>query len=105
MVGADGRGERLVLEMESEMIVEFRVHTVAEARANVRTEVEGEMLTASIPCVEVELTTVQERSGTLTLRFVTAMDEARQFFTADKIVHADFREGAAPKAAPEEAKA
>lgn len=90
------------------MNVEFRVHTVAEARANARTEVDGETLTASIPCLEVELTTVQERSGTLTLRFVgSAMEDARKLFAADKIFHADFREGAAPKAAPvpEEAKA
>lgn len=75
------------------MKVGFRVHTVAESRANARTEVEGEMLTASIPCLEVELVTIQERSGTLTLRFVgSAMEDARKMFTADKVIYADFSE-------------
>ncbi len=68
------------------MKVEFKVHGVAKGMANVRTEVDGETLTAAIPCVEVELVTIAERSGSLTLRFVgSAMEEAVEKFTPDSV--------------------
>lgn len=76
------------------MKVEFKVHGIAKGAANVRTDVDGEMLTASVPCVEVELVTVSERSGSLTLRFVGAsMEEALKRFTPDSIHTWDLGDG------------
>lgn len=73
------------------MKVDFKVHGVAAGYANVRTEVDGEALTASVPCLEVELVTMSERSGSLTLRFVgSAMEEAKEMFSADKVLSATF---------------
>jgi hypothetical protein len=73
------------------MDVDFVVHSVAKAQANVRTEVDGEPMTAQVPCLEVELTTVQERSGTLTLRLVgSAMAAAEGLFKPDAQISASF---------------
>ena len=73
------------------MKVEFKVHGVSKGQANVRTEVDGEPITASVPCLEVEMTTVAERSGSLTLRFVgSAMEEARELFQPDAVLTANF---------------
>jgi hypothetical protein len=90
--------------MESEMKVDFKVHSVARAAANVRTEVDGEPITAQVPCLEVELTTVAERSGTLTLRFVgSSMEEAKEMFKQDAVISASFgapSAASAPEPAP-----
>jgi hypothetical protein len=87
-----GRSERYLarynqtITTENKMKVEFKVHGIAKGTANVKTEVDGEALTASVPCVEVELVTVSERSGSLTLRFVgSAMEEAVAKFTPDSV--------------------
>jgi len=78
------------------MKVEFRVHGVSKGSANVQTEVDGEMLNASVPCAEVELVTVGGRSGSLTLRFVgAAMQEALDKFTPDSVHVWDLGEPAA----------
>lgn len=77
------------------MKVDFKVHGVSSGFANARTDVDGETITASIPCTEVELTTVAERSGSLTLRFVgSAMEQAKQLFKPDALVSADFTSSA-----------
>lgn len=52
------------------MNVEFRVQNVIDTTTVVKTEVEGEPMSATVPCVEVELTTESSRHGSLTLRFV-----------------------------------
>ncbi len=73
------------------MKVEFKVHGVAQGTANIRTEIEGEMLTASVPCLEVELVTVAERSGSLTLRFVgAAIEEAKEIYVKDAVLTGTF---------------
>lgn len=73
------------------MNVEFKVHGVANGNANVRTEVDGEPITATVPCLEVELVTVAERSGSLTLRFVgSAIEDARKLFAKDAQLTATF---------------
>lgn len=73
------------------MNVDFRVHSVAKGFANVRTEVDGEMLTASVPSLEVELVTVSERSGTLTLRFVgSAIEAAADLYKQDAEINGTF---------------
>lgn len=73
------------------MKVNFKVHGVSDGFANVRTEVDGETLTASVPALEVELVTEAERSGSLTLRFVgSAINDARELFTKDAKISADF---------------
>lgn len=73
------------------MKVEFRVHTVAISSANVKAEIEGETITASAPALEVELVTLSERSGTLTLRFIgDAMNDAKELFKQDAYITADF---------------
>lgn len=73
------------------MNVEFRVHGVSNGNANVRTEVDGEPITATVSCLEVELVTIAERSGSLTLRFVgSAMEEAKALFVQDAKLTATF---------------
>jgi hypothetical protein len=73
------------------MKVDFKVHGVSKGFANARTEIDGETITASVPCTEVELTTVAERSGSLTLRFVgSAMGQAEELFKKDALVSAEF---------------
>ncbi len=73
------------------MNVEFKVHGVANAYTNVATEVDGEAISASVPCLEVELVTTSVRSGNLTLRFVGAsIAEARELFSADAVLVASF---------------
>jgi hypothetical protein len=86
--------------METAMKIDFKVHGVSKGQANVPTMVEGESITGQVPCLEVELTTVLERNGSLTLRFVGAsIDEAQAFYTKDKVLTATFAEKAADKAA------
>jgi len=73
------------------MKVDFRVHGIGNGNANVRTEVEGESITATVPCLEVELVTTSERSGNLTLRFVgSSIEEARKLFARDAVLTATF---------------
>lgn len=73
------------------MNVDFRVHGVAKGSANVRTEVDGETLTASVPALEVELVTVSDRSGNLTLRFVgSSIEAAAELFKPDAEISATF---------------
>lgn len=75
------------------MKVAFRVHGVSEQRVNVQTEVDGETLQASVPCLEVELVTASERSGNLTLRFTGSQkEEAQELFQKDAVIVADFYE-------------
>src|SRR5690349_2642170 len=75
------------------MDVEFVVHSVAQAQANVQTQVDGETMTAQVPCIEVELATVAERSGTLTLRLVgSGMAAAKDLFKPDAKITATFRD-------------
>jgi hypothetical protein len=77
--------------MEKVMKVNFKVHGVSKGFANARTEIDGETITASVPCLEVELTTVAERSGSLTLRFVgSSMEQAAELFKQDALLSADF---------------
>ena len=73
------------------MKVDFLVHTVSNQSANVPTEVDGEAMNASVPCLEVELVTKLERHGTLTLRFVGGgIAEAKELFKPDAYITADF---------------
>ena len=73
------------------MKVEFKVHGTSMGNANMRADVDGETLTGTVPCFEVELTTVAERSGTLTLRFVgSSIDGAKELFSKDAMITADF---------------
>jgi len=73
------------------MKIEFRVHGVSRSRANVPTEVDGEMMTASVPCLEVELVTTNTRSGNLTLRLVGAqIADGEELFKQDAVITADF---------------
>lgn len=73
------------------MKVDFKVHGVAEGRANVPTDVDGETVIATVPCLEVELVTTSERNGNLTLRFVgSSIDAARALFTRDAAIAATF---------------
>lgn len=73
------------------MKIDFKVHGVSKGNANVRTEVDGEAMTATVPCTEVELVTLSERSGNLTLRLVgDAMARAAELFKQDTIVTATF---------------
>lgn len=58
------------------MQVQFRVHGVSNGSTAVETEVDGQKMTATVACVEVELVTVSQRHGSLTLRFVGAEREA-----------------------------
>lgn len=73
------------------MKVEFKVHGVSRSRANVSTEVDGEAMTASVSCLEVELVTTNIRSGNLTLRLVgSQIKEAEDLFKQDAVIVADF---------------
>jgi hypothetical protein len=75
------------------MKVAFRVHGVAEGRANVATEVDGETLQATVPCLEVELVTESVRHGNQTLRFTgSQMEEAKELFQKDAKIIGDFYE-------------
>ena len=73
------------------MNVEFKVHGVSNGSTNVATVVDGEDITASVPCLEVELVTTSDRSGNLTLRFVgSSIAEARELFGKDAVLTASF---------------
>ena len=80
------------------MKVDFRVHGVASSFANVKTEVDGEQLNASVPSLEVELVTVSERNGNLTLRFVGGgIEDAKKLFQPNAVVSAEFSAAAYEK--------
>lgn len=76
------------------MRVEHRVHGVSSGRANVPTEVDGEQLTASVECLEVELVSKGDRHGNQTLRFTgSAMQEAKELFTPDRVIYTTYEAG------------
>lgn len=73
------------------MKVDFKVHGVSRGSANTQHEEDGEVITATLPCLEVELTTVAQRSGSLTLRFVgSAIEQAKELFQPDAVLTATF---------------
>lgn len=73
------------------MKVKMRVHGVSNGNANAQTEVDGEMLQASVPCLEVELVTVSQRHGSLMLRFTgSQIEEARELYKTDRSIVATF---------------
>lgn len=73
------------------MNIDFKVHGVSKGNANVPTEVDGEPMTATVPCLEVELVTTSPRSGNLTLRLVgDAMKSGADLFKQDAVLTATF---------------
>jgi len=73
------------------MKIDYRVHGVASGQASIQTEVNGESLGASMPCLEVELTSVDGRSGSTILRIVgSQINEAKEKFKAGSVVTAEF---------------
>jgi hypothetical protein len=80
------------------MKVEYKVHGVAKGMANVPTEVDGEPITASVPCLEVELVTVSQRHGNQTLRFIgSQMAEAEELYKPDAEIMVTFEAKSAPE--------
>lgn len=80
------------------MIIEFKVHTMAMTKTNARTTVDGEDLQAQVDCLEVELTTVKARHGTMTLRFIgSEIEEAKAIYKQDASISVDFKAPAAKK--------
>ncbi len=68
------------------MKVEFKVHGISKGTATVKTEVDGEEVTASLPSLEVELVSVKQRHGNIVLRFVgQEMAEAQDKFKQDGV--------------------
>lgn len=68
------------------MKIEFKVHGTSKQQVNAATQIDGETIMAQVPCFEVELVTVAERSGSLTLRFVgSAIEEAQSKFAPDSV--------------------
>lgn len=73
------------------MDVQYTVHSVNQGPTRVPATVEGEQTTAVVDCVEVELTPVNPRHGSMTLRFIAnERAEAAEFFTPDKTVTLTF---------------
>jgi len=73
------------------MKVNFNINGVSKGNAGVNTEVAGEPMRASVPCLEVELIAADGMSGSLTLRFVGgSMQEAQDVFKPGKKISADF---------------
>lgn len=73
------------------MKIEFDVHRVSEQIVHKNVEHEGETLRAEVKALEVELTTVADDHGTLTLRFLgSAVDAASKAFPPGKRVAAEF---------------
>lgn len=82
------------------MKFDFKVHGVASGQANVRTEVDGEPMTATVPCLEVELVTASERNGNLVLRIVgSSLSEAVALFAKDALIEGEFKAKAKFKSA------
>jgi hypothetical protein len=71
--------------------VEYTVHGVADTSVGMQAEVDGEQLTVSVKCFEVELVASDGRHGNPTLRFVgNAIPEAKDLFQPDATITATF---------------
>lgn len=69
------------------MDVQYTVHSVNQGPTRVPATVEGMETTAVVDCVEVELSPVISRHGSLTLRFIgDERSGAAELFTPDKSV-------------------
>lgn len=69
------------------MNVECKVHSVTQGPAKVKSTVEGVEMYSDVDCIEVVLTPVKTRHGTMTLRFIgDERAEAADLFTPGKEV-------------------
>ena len=70
--------------------VQFKVASVTQGHANARTEIDGESVSALVPCLEVELVQVG-RGRSFTMQVVgAAMEEAKNMFKPDAEITASF---------------
>ena len=69
------------------MKLDFLVHRAHESTASKSVEVNGEVISATIPIFEVELVSTHDGSGTYTHRFVGKdVTEAKEKFVTGEIV-------------------
>lgn len=74
------------------MEMKFKVHGLAEGTAIAKTEVDGEIVASTIPSFIVELVTLKERDGNLTLNFVgSGIAAARELFKRDAVITGTFK--------------
>ena len=78
--------------------IAFRVASVVPGHASARTEIDGESVSALVPCLEVELVQVG-RNRSFTMQVIgAAIDEAKKMFTQDAEITAKFEpKGGYPK--------